>query len=191
MLMANVEVRGNCISAVLGYLEQAYDAERRRRVVTAIPPEAIAAMNEAQDKGFYPASYFCAGLQAVAETSSSLEEARREVINVGNYIASASIASFMRLIMKMMTPKLLAHKLPDFFAKDFRNTRARLIAEVSQAGEMKVSALDFAELPYVACAAVGWVRTGLEGIGCRVVAVDGPSEHWNLPEDQFIVRWQT
>jgi hypothetical protein len=189
--MSNVEVRGNCISAVLGYVEQAYDGERQRLVVGSLPPEVVAAMTEAKEKDFYPGSYFSAGLRAVADASSSLEEARREVVNVGNHIAGASIATFMRLIMKMMTPKLLAYKLPDFFAKDFRNTRARLTAELTGSGEMKVSAMDFGELPYVACAAVGWVRTGLEGIGCRGLTVEGPSDEWDLPEDHFVVRWQT
>lgn len=190
--MSKPEVRGNCISAVVAYVESTYDAERAGAVLGSLPPGVVEAMRTARDKEFYPASHFSDGLRAVAEAAPDLAEARAEVVNVGAHIANASIASFMRLIMKMMTPRLFFHKLPEFFAKDFRNTSAKLLADVSdiQSRRVTVIAQSFAEHPYVACAAVGWVRTGLTGIGCHGITVEGPADAWDLQDDQFVVRWE-
>lgn len=190
--MGTTEVRGNCTAALLDYVDQTYDAERRQKVLASIPRDVVAAMQQANEKSWHPAAHFSQGLKAIADASASLEEARTEVVNVGTHIANASIESFMRLIMKMMTPKLLAHKLPDFFAKDFRNTEARLVADASRAkqGEMKVMSRNMQDLPYVSCAAVGWLKAGLAGIGCKGLMVEGPSEDWTLPDDEFVIRWQ-
>ena len=190
--MAEPEVRGNCLIGTLKFIREEYQGEQLQGILSAVGNDWLATCERAEDKGFYPARYFSQGLRAVAEAHpEDFELARTQVVGVGRCISSASVAGFMRLLMRMMTPRVLAQKLPDLFSRDFRHTRAYVTVDTKDLADnvLHCHFLEMGELPYVPCAAQGWVYNGLTAMGCSNVKLEGLDADWNCNDGTFKVSW--
>jgi hypothetical protein len=98
--------------------------------------------------------------------------------------------SFLRLFMKLMSPKLLVKKIPDLWKRDC--SRGQLLVENLDEQSVRFATSGMGGFSHAVCTAAGFVSFALGAIGKKVENVE--IHGWSLAEPcadgaTFEVRW--
>lgn len=101
-----------------------------RRAMERLSPETRAALEGAKPAGWYSVNAISELFGQIAGLASGDEDRAREMlIDAGAFNAKEATNTFLKLLMRMLSPPLFARKLPDFWRRDC--TRGRLEVEVT------------------------------------------------------------
>lgn len=151
--MTDIQVRGYALSAAVKYMQEVGGAngEHALQTLPEASRKAIASLSPAQ---WYPVSVLADLHRAtVASMANNDEEEAKKVLTAcGRFMAREATNTFLRLLMRMLTPTMLAAKFPDLWRRDFSGGRADI-----QVDERKMVCRYF-DLP-------GFVHQGVVGCG--------------------------
>src|SRR6185312_16611206 len=104
------QIRGYMLKASGGYLREFAGADSKR-IVSALTAPTREAMDNAKDAGWYPVAMLSETLNAVASLAKGNDEKGRELlVNCGASMAREATNTFLRILMRMLTPNLFAKK---------------------------------------------------------------------------------
>ena len=114
-----VKVRGYIVAKSAAYLRQLVGEADARRVFEGLSPQLSAAVGQAKPADWMPAAYSSEILRNIAaHAKGNDDKARDELIKCGRYIADEATNTFLKLLMRVLTPALFAKKLPSFWSRD-------------------------------------------------------------------------
>lgn len=157
--------RGYTFTATWGYIDK-HHAEARSRIIEQLSPGARAEVGTYKDIEFYPAEHWCEILRAIASLANGDEaKAEHDLVAVGEYIAQQATNTFLRLIMRVLTPTLFAKKVPSLWGRD--NTRGTFTTDVSEAdnGRLRFRLSDIGGLDHVSVVAKGFISFAMKTMG--------------------------
>lgn len=112
--MGDARLRGYTLANAAGYLRQAGGGEGQR-AFERLPNATREVCNSAKSAEWYPVTHMSDICEAVASLGNGSDErAKDELIKCGRHIAREATNTFLRLLMRMLTPERFAGKLPDF-----------------------------------------------------------------------------
>jgi hypothetical protein len=169
-------VRAYMVLSNFEFLRQKHGDEKFARVLETFSPETQHILRAAKQADWCPLASYSEVLRAVADMGNGKDELAREIlITSGQFVAREATNTFLRLLMKMLTPPLFAKKLPDFWKRDC--TRGRLEVDVSTE-RLAVRMLEMKGLDHAVCAGAGFVKFALESMGKSVQNVT--IHNWSL-----------
>jgi hypothetical protein len=175
--MGEFQVRGYMISTTAAFLRQTA-AARGMADPNALCSSALrSSMDSLTPAGWYPVSHIAELNRLIASSLAGDDEARArtEFEDCGRFMATEATNTFLRLLMKVLTPGLFAKKLPDLWRRDC--TYGKLDLEVDDRKmTLRLSEMDGHD--HIAAVMPGYVRFALETMGKTVerVTVHG----WSL-----------
>ena len=184
--------RGYSLTSLLKYVREGLDPNLRDRTLAKVPPEIIKVCETAKPTEWYPASHTFAFYDALIEACNRdpalVEES---LIGVGKFTAQEATNSFLRLLMKVLTPTLFAKKLPSLYERD--NTRGKVSVEVEE-DRLVLHVEDVKGFQHVGMVSAGWVIFALESMGKKLS--ERKVSGWSLddPEVSSVtveMRWRT
>jgi hypothetical protein len=189
--MKAIQMRGYILLSAAAYLRKAAGEQKAKEIIDGLSPELREALATAKEASWVP-SATCAELyRAIAALSKGDENrARTELIECGKFTAREATNTFLRLLMKLLTPALFAKKLPDLWARDC--TSGKIVVEVHD-DRIKNRLLEMEGFDHIAPVAVGYVAFALESMGKSITktALHG----WSLAAPDapswFEVFWAT
>jgi hypothetical protein len=136
------------------------------------------------------AEYAAEIYRKLAALADSEDKARELLIVCGKEHAFEASNTFLRLIMKVLTPTLLAKKLPDVWKRDC--TMGNVVAEVYE-DRIRNRYHDIGGFDHIAPVAIGFVQFALEAMGKTITKAE--LHDWSLttpaPETfSFDVHWK-
>jgi hypothetical protein len=187
-----MNARGYLYISSVRFLEEKLGKAEASRALEAASPELRNILANAKDIDWYPMPT-SAELNRIigAELGKGDEDRTREaIISLGKHMAYEATNTFLRLIMRVLTPSLFAKKLPDLWRRDFDGGNVevevderRLIGRLSN-----VKGFD-----HCACTAVGFASFALQNMGKSIakttlhgwsLADPGPEKAW------FELEWK-
>jgi hypothetical protein len=191
---SDFQVRGYTIQAAMAYLKEIQGEAEAARIVGALSPETRAAIAkaEAAAAAWGPVGPLSDLLNAIAATGKGDEDkARSLMVGCGTFMAREATNTFLRLLMRMLTPTLFAKKLPDLWRRDC--THGTLSVDVGeQKFQCRVSgAQGFAHAP---CTIAGFITFTLQTMGKSIdkTAINGWSLATPSPSEAVIeMTWKT
>ncbi|MCA9590120.1 MAG: hypothetical protein KC657_32675 [Myxococcales bacterium] len=143
---------------------------------------------------FYPVQHFTELLRGIAKEAGDDETTvRNEIARAGEFIAGVATSTFLKLLMKVLTPTLFAKKLPSLWERD--NQGGQFVADVSKAdeGRLTLELKDIEGYDYIGPIALGWVRFAMSAMGEKVL--ESSLEGWSLanPSPKTVtlrLRWE-
>ena len=162
--MSDLQVRGYTITSTIAYLQDKLPAAEMQSLLENLSPQTKGVLQDIKPIGWYPVATIAELNWTIVSSLGKNDEARSRdaLINCGRYMAREATNTFLKLLMRMLTPGIFAKKLPDFWSRDC--TGGRLSAEVS---DLKIACRIF-ETPgfdHVGAVAAGWVGFALEAMG--------------------------
>lgn len=156
--------RGYAINATWKYIDVNLPGARSQ-ILEQIAPEIRAALGTYKEIEFYPIAHWSEVLRGIASLSNDDALAEQELEKCGEYIAHHATGTFLRLLMKVFTPRLFAKQLPSIWSRD--NSRGRFDVDVTEVdeGRLVFRLTDAEGLDFVAPVAKGWIAFVMKGMG--------------------------
>jgi len=165
-----------------------YPPAEREKIIARIDPAVVAAMSNINRAEWYPAAYVSSIYQAVVDVKGE-DELRR----IGYKVAEDAVGTFLRLVMKILTPAMFSGKFNSFWHQYFDHGEIR--SDMSDiASDHVFLHLDYKgiEFPWQHVVTVGWVEYAFVTMGKKTVTVSINSEPGQvsvMPVVIFDVRW--
>ena len=166
--MTELVGRGYLIAHTADYLKDNLDgAEWSRRVAGMSPDLQRIVGGEVKPAGWYPITLLNEINLVVAMTVGRGEDerAKEALYTCGRYISREATNTFLKVVLRMLTPGLLVKKLPDVFRRDF--SAGRLTAEL-QDKTLFVRIYEMPGLDHVVVTSAGFVTNAFEAMGKKV-----------------------
>jgi hypothetical protein len=186
-------VRGFVIMSAVSYIEQRMEPGARTRSLAALPPDLREAIRGMQRNGWYPAVQCQEAYRAVSMAWESPPERYEELTKCGRSIAQDATNTFLRLLIRFLTPAVFARKFGDFWRKDhnFGNVENDPTHKGSNSLVLNMSGVEGYE--FIAPVARGWMSMAFEAIGKKGVSVKETQHSFSRfesPTYRFLVEWQ-
>ena len=109
--------RGMVLSGIDGFIGKRYDEATARRLRDGYSDELKTALRDVKIAAWYPRAFFIELNRAVASAAGS-DAAYNDLLTAGRSIAEIATNTFMKLLLRMLTPRMFAKKFPDFWKRD-------------------------------------------------------------------------
>ena len=169
--MSNAEVRGYTVLKTAEYLRQQAGEQEAKRLFSGFSPELQHALGTATAAGWQPATVSSELLRAVAGLAKGDEEkAKQELVNCGKFLASEATNTFLKLLMKVLTPSMFAKKLPTLWSRD--SSHGKFAVDVYE-DRIACRMTEMEHYEHITPISVGYVSFALEAMRKHI-------ERWNM-----------
>jgi hypothetical protein len=191
--MSEHSVRGYWLTGGVKFLRTHYAAETNERLLGSLPKALRALVLDIQPVQWYPRVHHVDLLNAIVSAHRDEGSAYQSLSAYGQLVATDASRTTLRPLMGILTPQLLARKLPDLWASDHQSDGSLEvdIAEVADARlAFKLSQLH--GYAHVGVVTLGWIKGLVSALGVRDVTLKQVG--WSLAQtapDELTgeVRW--
>jgi hypothetical protein len=175
--MSSAQIRGYSLRQTARYLETKFDPDVRKRLVDAMPSTSRSMLSSFEAGEWYPRDHSSVLFRAIANARGG-DEAYQDLVGCGEFIASEATNTFLRLLMRIMTPTLFAKKVPEFWKRDQRG--GQFVADVSKADEGRIGMklVDVEGYDHIGIVSIGWIQFGMTALGKKGVVIK--QDGWSL-----------
>lgn len=172
------QIRGYSLKQTAKYLETKFDPDTRRRVSDGLPAPVRSLLGSFEPGEWYPRDYSASLFRAIAAARNTEGGAYQDLVQCGEFIASEATNTFLKLLMKIMSPTLFAKKVPEFWKRDQRG--GYFEADVSRADDslIKMRLADVEGYDHIGIVSIGWIQFGMTSLGKKNVQVK--QQGWSL-----------
>lgn len=136
----------------------------------ALDPEMLAFAQDAartlDATAWVPRSGMVALLRGIAAAHDDEDAARLALVGAGRRVCESATATFLRLLIKVLNPRMFASKFPELFRRDHKGGSIEL-REVRD-GALLLQIRDVAGFDHAGPFMAGWIGFALEALGLRV-----------------------
>lgn len=189
--MSTAQIRGYSLRQTARYLETKFDPDTRRRMLDAMPAGSRTMLNSFESAEWYPRDHSTALFRAIASARGG-DAAYDDLVGCGEFIASEATNTFLRLLMRIMTPTLFAKKIPEFWKRDQRGGAFEVDVSVADRGRIGMNLVDVGGYDHIGIVSIGWIQFGMAALGKKGVTIK--QEGWSLSspgprEIRYEVTW--
>jgi hypothetical protein len=113
--------RGYLIERHFAFIESHFNAEEAERIMSSISDEHLSLRPQLKSADWYSREHVVAISRAIASAASSEDEAYQLLGECGRFMSNEATNTYMRLLLKILTPSIFAKKLPSFWERDNKN----------------------------------------------------------------------
>lgn len=170
--MSEMQGRGYLVGATADFMKNRLGEDEWARFCSSASP----AFQQALVEGFEPAAWYPISLLnelidgIIRELGDGNEEkARQALFDCGQFAAATASNSFLKMLLKILTPSLFAKKAPTMFRRDFSQGRLDVeLGDNSISGRM----YDMEELRHVGAFCPGFLAFPLTSMGKKISNVE-------------------
>jgi len=156
-------------------------------VLSQVPAEIVQLAASMGPAAWCPGEHYVDILRRLAAVSNGdSDRARQLLVESGVYVARTASNTFLRLLMKMLTPGLFAKKLPDIWKRDC--TIGKLEVAVAPP-KITCRFIDIAPFDHAACTGAGFLTSAFQAMGKKIEKID--MSDWSLQKpapDSFTIE---
>ncbi len=183
------QVRGYMFLTAVKYLQAASDRDSAA-LLAELSAQAREHLITLKSADWCPVEVFSEVTEAIAKMGGTDERARDLLVHCGAEVAKEATNTFLRLFMKLMSPQLLAKKVPDLWRRDC--TGGKLVLESLDGDSLCFATSGMHGCSHAVCTAAGFVSFALGAIGKNVEGVE--LSGWSIEDPcsdgaAFTLRW--
>jgi hypothetical protein len=153
------------IKASAAYLAEAAGGDAAR-VTGQLSAPTRSVIESANPAGWYPVSVISEVHRAVVTLSKgNPDKARTMLVNCGSGMAREATNTFLRILMRMLTPTMFSKKLPGLWSRDC--SRGKLTVEVTDQ-KLVFTMTEIQGFEHAVCTGTGFAVFALESMGKSV-----------------------
>jgi len=190
--MEELTTKGSAILASAEFSDVLCDRIGRPRVRERFSPELKAALATMKRTTWHPRAMWIEVLRAVVSVHNDPLASHADLAECGKAICEDAASTFMKLILKIMTPRLFAKKFPDFWVRDMRGgvmtvdpselTHNRFVAHL-------VDVDGFEHVGPAGCGFIGFAMEKITGGPVNIVVSPWSLERPGPAEVRWDVSW--
>lgn len=178
--------RGYMVQSTISFIDKTYDPEARAKINAFVPERVRQAFANLNKVGWYPVEDVAELYRAIAlyhrETDGNELKALE---NVGRSIAETATNTFLKLILRVLTPGLFASKMGDFWQRDNRCGTLQCIKYEPGENRMIVTLTGVKGYDFIGPVAPGFILFAFKALGFKDGRVSFPWDPANPGPDAF------
>jgi hypothetical protein len=156
------------IISPLTYINEAYDEPSRQSILGRMPAVTRDLIKQVKEIDWYPRMHAVHVYTAIAHHPRDLDGRVAEALfTMGKSVASRAVATFLQLVMKVMTVEVFARKVPDIWLRDHRGSALEVDTSDLANKHLVYRLKDVAGYDYIGGALPGYQTATLTAIGCK------------------------
>jgi hypothetical protein len=104
-------------------------------------------------------------LKIIDEASPDEESAYRNLVEGGEWVANEAISTFLKLLLRVLSPKQFARKFPDIWLHEHKGGYVE--AALGDHNTMVITIRDVKDFSHIGPVSVGFVGTALRALGLK------------------------
>lgn len=163
--------KGFNVEQTLTFIDTHFSAAVRDQIVAQLSPDIRDKLSRVRAGNWYPIGDLVALLDAMAHIAATEAEADRTSRALGRHLSDAATGTFMRLLLKVMTPPVFLKKMPDIWPRMF--SFGTFDVDPSGFKEKRASMImrGVDGFEHVAPVSAGWIEGVHAAMGCGGVDV--------------------
>jgi len=181
-------IRGYSVRQQLNFLETQYEPAVSGNLLDTIPADIRSEFKDLKAAEWYPRTYSVSVLRAIASRHGQDERAvYDDLVRCGTFIATEATNTFLKLLMKILTPSLFAKKIPEFWKRDQTSGYIEVDTSAAKSGQMQLMLRDVAGFDHIGIISIGWMIYGMRAMGKEDVTVSQKGWTLQTPGPQEVV----
>lgn len=175
---------------IVAFIDERYSHSDRQKIYAQLSDELKAKLKSIEPSEWYPVDDENALERAMATVAPNAEEAERMARELGRFIFTAALGTFMRLVLRVLTPAMFLKKTRDIWPRmfDFGSFEADASMMKDNRAEMVMRGVDGCD--YFPPVSAGFIEAAVEAIGFKSVQVRyEPAEGEPAGTFRFFVEW--
>jgi hypothetical protein len=161
---------------VLKYCREGMPLERRQKVLDHISADSLRLIESMKSNDWYPMDPLAEITGAIiAANEGNPAMAEHDIIELGKFIGREATNTFLRLIIRVLTPRLFAKKLQAIYLRYY--SVGSLSVDVTE-DRMVISFTGTKGFPHLPAIVVGWLSGVFEIMGKQLVSYKTTS--WSI-----------
>jgi hypothetical protein len=172
-------VRGYTVEQTAAFIDSHYDEDTRKKIYASVPSELRDKLGHLAAAEWYPRDYNVALLRGVAAVRNDNKGSYDDLVALGRFVAVEATNTFLKLLLKMLTPAMLFKKVPSIWERDTRDC-GRYEADFSKVAENKVTLrlLGAEGYDHVCITSIGYFESVLGRMGKQDARIE--QKGWSL-----------
>ena len=183
-------VKGNHVLPLHDYVQEAFTGQELTELYGDLRPETKEMLRNVTRDDWVPVEHVADINGAVYRASENREQGFSHIVKAGNAIGSYAANTYVRLLIKLMTPRIMASKWPDIWKKSHRF--GEMTCRLESERLLRINLSDVAGYTHIAPTAIGFLTFSLNAMGLADANVrllcDDYSE-FDAPSYDLEVTW--
>ena len=187
-------LRGYMLNQTVAFIQSGYFAPAASaRIMDELPHDVTLALEKIKPAEWYSREYLTAMLRGIVNVKNNESESYEDLVAYGLYVSNEATNTFLKLLLKMLTPALFIKKVPEFWQRDHRGSgRIEVDVSNSKEGSASMRLLGVGGFDHIGVSAIGFLLGGLRTMGRKDIEV---IQHgWSLAtpgpdEVRYEVKW--
>ena len=183
--------RGMVLAGIDGFIGKRYDQATAQRLRDGYSTELKTAVRDVKIAAWYPRAFFIELNRAVASVAGN-DSAYTDLLGAGRSIAGIATNTFMKLLLRMLTPRMFAKKFPDFWKRDNRGGYIQVDPARLDNDQVVFFLKDVEGFDHIGPVAAGFISYALGAIVGKEVAIKLHGWTFDRPapaEVRYDVSW--
>jgi hypothetical protein len=160
------------------FMRDTFGEQELAQILKEVSPGARSAATSLKPAEWCPVDVFAELLRGLAAKSNgNADHARDRLVACGEFIAREATNTFLKIVIRMLTPSLFAKKLPDLWRRDCSGGTFEVDAADNR---IVIRLAGMGGFDHVPCTAAGFVKFALTTMGKTVEQVQ--IHNWSLTE---------
>lgn len=188
--MSDRRIKGANLVQIVAFIDERYSHADRQRIYAQLSDELKAKLKSIEPSEWYPVDDENALEAAMAKVAPSEEEAEKTARELGHFIFKAALGTFMRLVLRVLTPAMFLKKTRDIWPRMFDFGSFEADASMMQDNKAQMIMRGVEGCDYFPAVSAGFIEAAVEAIGFEKVKVDyRPAEGEPEGNFRFYVEW--
>jgi len=191
----DVAVRGPCLRGAGAYL-RSIDPKLAQSIEAKYSSEILRALHDSGPKEWFPVELWKEALDGIVAAQPDIVKAREAIRSVGRFICDGTVNSFLRLLMRIMTPRLFAEKSGSMIGRDFSGfPGGKPDYHFAVDDDKKLVTLEVRNAglhPYLGGTGQGFCEFAFQYMGKKNLVIDEPDcplDDWAPTHLRWRIRW--
>jgi hypothetical protein len=169
--MSEQTLRGYMLRQAVNFIDSYYSREQATQLKAQLPAPLRDVLSDIDPVQWYPRD-FCAALhRGIASVKGDSSAAYEDLIKCGEYIASEATNTYMRLILKIVSPSMFVNKVPTFWQRDHKSGKFSVEEIALPSRKIKMRLSEVGGFDHIGPCAIGFLRFGLNTVGLKNVRI--------------------
>jgi hypothetical protein len=190
--MTTPMIRGYSLNQTAKYLDARLDPDQRRRALDTLPAEVRSHLGAWKPVEWYPREHSSALFRAIASVRNDEQGSFDALVGCGEYIATEATNTFLKLMMRIMSPTLFAKKIPEFWKRDQRGGFFEADVTSAESALIRMRLADVEGYDHIGVVSIGWIKFGMTALGKHNVRIAQTGWSAGVPgpkEIKYEVSW--
>lgn len=188
--MSERQIKGANLAQIAAFIDQKFSHRDREKIHAQLSPELKSVLKAIDASAWYPVEYENAIEEAMATVAADRDEAERNARELGRHLFDQALGTFMRLVLRVLTPAMFLKKTSDIWPRMFSFGSFEADNSQLENGKAVMIMRGVEGCPWMPAVSAGFIEQAMKAMGYgEVNVVYGPLEGAPEGSFRFVVEW--